>query len=56
MKNINAIKLNISWSDLGSWKEILLMYNKNLKKYLIKRILITDLGVNIQTYSLATIF
>ena len=33
MNNINAIKLNISWSDLGSWKEILLMYNKNLKRY-----------------------
>ncbi len=36
-KNINAIKLNIPWSDLGSWKEILLMFNKNKKKYLIKR-------------------
>ena len=22
-KNINAIKLNIPWSDLGSWKEII---------------------------------
>tara|TARA_Y100001970_G_scaffold273011_1_gene370563 strand:+ start:1690 stop:2895 length:1206 start_codon:yes stop_codon:yes gene_type:complete len=33
MNNINAIKLNIPWSDLGSWKEILLMYNKNLKRY-----------------------
>ena len=33
MKQINAIKLNISWSDLGSWKEILLMYKKNLNKY-----------------------
>ena len=21
-KNVNAIKLNIPWSDLGSWKEI----------------------------------
>ena len=37
MKNINAIKLNISWSDLGSWKEILLMYNKNLKRYFNKK-------------------
>ena len=36
-KNINAIKLNMPWSDLGSWKEILLMFNKNKKKYLIKR-------------------
>ncbi len=34
--DINAIKLNISWSDLGSWKEILLMYNRNKKKYLNK--------------------
>ena len=32
-KEINALKLNISWSDLGSWKEILLMYNKNKRKY-----------------------
>ena len=35
-KQINAIKLNIPWSDLGSWKEILKMYNSNKKKY-IKR-------------------
>ena len=27
-KDINAIKLNIPWSDLGSWKEICKMYNK----------------------------
>ena len=32
-KNVNAIKLNIPWSDLGSWKEILLMFYKNKKKY-----------------------
>ena len=32
-KEINAIKLDIPWSDLGSWKEILKMYNKNKKKY-----------------------
>ena len=36
-KNINAIKLNISWTDLGSWKEILLMYHKNKSKYFIKK-------------------
>ena len=36
-KDINAIKLNISWSDLGSWKEILLMYNNNKKKYFNKK-------------------
>ncbi len=37
MKHINAINLNISWSDLGSWKEILLMYKKNLRKYYNKK-------------------
>ena len=36
-KKINAIKLNIQWSDLGSWKEILLMYKKNKKKYFKKK-------------------
>ena len=35
-KNINAIKLDIPWSDLGSWKEICKMYDKNKKNY-IKR-------------------
>ncbi|MDB9706000.1 mannose-1-phosphate guanylyltransferase [Pelagibacteraceae bacterium] len=32
IKKINAIKLNIPWSDLGSWKEICKMYNMNRKK------------------------
>ena len=32
-KDIRAIKLDIAWSDMGSWKEILLMFNKNKKKY-----------------------
>ena len=32
-KEINAIKLDIPWSDLGSWKEILKMYDKNKNKY-----------------------
>ncbi len=36
-KKINAIKLNIPWSDLGSWKEILLMFYKNKTKYLKKK-------------------
>ena len=36
-KDINAIKLNIPWSDLGSWKEILLMYHKNKAKYFSKK-------------------
>ncbi len=36
-KDINAIKLSIPWSDLGSWKEILLMYHKNKTKYFNKK-------------------
>ncbi|MDA9585271.1 sugar phosphate nucleotidyltransferase [Candidatus Pelagibacter sp.] len=32
-KQINAIKLDIPWSDLGGWKEILKMYDKNKNKY-----------------------
>jgi mannose-1-phosphate guanylyltransferase/mannose-6-phosphate isomerase len=36
-KKINAIKLNIPWSDLGSWKEVLKMYDKNKKKYVKKK-------------------
>jgi mannose-1-phosphate guanylyltransferase/mannose-6-phosphate isomerase len=36
-KLINAIKLNIPWSDLGSWKEILKMYDKNKNKYFKKK-------------------
>ena len=36
-KSIFAIKLNISWSDLGSWKEISNIYNKNKLKYLKKK-------------------
>jgi len=31
--NINAIKLNIPWSDLGSWKEIANIFKKNKSKY-----------------------
>jgi len=36
-KHINAIKLDIPWSDLGSWKEILKMYDKNKNKYIKKK-------------------
>ena len=36
-KLINAIKLDIPWSDLGSWKEILKMFNNNKKKYYKKK-------------------
>ncbi len=36
-KDVNAIKLNIPWSDLGSWKEILLMFSRNKVKYYDKK-------------------
>jgi mannose-1-phosphate guanylyltransferase/mannose-6-phosphate isomerase len=36
-KNINAIKLNIPWNDLGNWKEILKIYHKNKSKYFKKK-------------------
>ena len=36
-KKINAIKLDIPWSDLGSWKEICRMYDKNKNKYYKKK-------------------
>jgi mannose-1-phosphate guanylyltransferase/mannose-6-phosphate isomerase len=36
-KDINAIKLNIPWSDLGSWKEICKMFEKNKKNYFKKK-------------------
>jgi len=36
-KEINAIKLDIPWSDLGSWKEICKMYDKNKNKYYKKK-------------------
>tara|TARA_B100001964_G_scaffold42061_1_gene46518 strand:- start:783 stop:1988 length:1206 start_codon:yes stop_codon:yes gene_type:complete len=36
-KQINAIKLNISWTDLGSWKEISKIYKKDKKKYFKKK-------------------
>jgi len=36
-KQINAIKLDIPWSDLGSWKEILKMYDKNKNKHFKKK-------------------
>ena len=36
-KEINAIKLDIPWSDLGSWKEICKMYGKNKRHYFKKK-------------------
>ena len=35
--NINGIKLNIPWSDLGSWKEICKIYGKLKKNYIKKK-------------------
>jgi len=35
-KNINGIKLNIPWSDLGSWKEISNIFKKNKSRYFKK--------------------
>jgi len=35
-KNINGIKLNIPWSDLGSWHEISSIFLKNKSKYFKK--------------------
>ena len=36
-KKINAIKLDIPWSDLGSWREISKIYKKNKAKYFKKK-------------------
>jgi mannose-1-phosphate guanylyltransferase/mannose-6-phosphate isomerase len=36
-KDINAIQLDIPWSDLGSWKEICKMYDKHKSKYIKKK-------------------
>ena len=36
-KDINAIRLNIPWSDLGNWREILKIYHKNKFKYFKKK-------------------
>ena len=38
-ENINAIKLDLPWSDLGSWKEITNIFKKNKKKYFKKKII-----------------
>ena len=36
-RNINAIKLDIPWSDLGSWREISKIYKKDKAKYFKKK-------------------
>ena len=35
--NINSIMLNIDWTDLGNWKEILKIYHKRKSKYYRKK-------------------
>jgi len=35
-KNVNGIKLNISWSDLGNWKEISNIFKRNKSLYFKK--------------------
>ena len=35
--NINAVKLDLPWSDLGNWKEITNIFKKNKKKYFKKK-------------------
>ena len=37
LKKIYGLKLDILWSDLGSWREISKMYNRNINKYYKKR-------------------
>ena len=36
-RDINAIKLDIPWSDLGSWKEISKIFNRDKAKYFNKK-------------------
>ena len=55
-QNINAIKLDIPWSDLGSWKEISIIFNKNKLKYFKKRMSFIDHGEAIQIYLKVKIF
>jgi len=51
-KNINGIKLNISWSDLGSWQEISNFFRKNKSKYFKKsNVFYTPWGKYINLFS-----
>ena len=51
-KNINSIKLNIPWSDLGSWKEISNIFKKNKSKYFKKNNVFYRPWGNIPTYTM----
>ncbi len=49
--DINAIKLDIPWSDMGSWKEICLMFNNKKNEYYKKEnIFIRPWGKYINLY------
>jgi len=51
-KNINGIKLNIFWSDLGSWKEISMIFQRDKSKYYKKQnIFYSPWGKYINLYS-----
>jgi len=51
-KNIYAIKLNIFWSDLGSWKEISMIFQRNKSKnYKKKNIFYRPWGKYINLFS-----
>ena len=51
-KNINGIKLDIFWSDLGSWKEISMIFQRDKSKYYKKQnILYRPWGKYINLYS-----
>jgi len=55
-KKINAIKLDIPWSDLGSWKEICKMYNKIRLNIIRKKIFIIDHGAGTLIYLRVKVF
>ena len=44
-KEINAIKLDLTWSDLGSWKEIFkIIKSKTTQFYIKKKYIFSTLG------------
>ncbi len=51
-KNINGIKLNIPWSDLGSWKEISNIFKKTDQNILKRAMFFINHGENILIYIL----
>ena len=55
-KQINAIKLDIPWSDLGSWREISKIYKRIKQNILRKKMFIIDHGVVMLIYLKVKIF